>query len=260
MSSLKSHLTLILALISILFSIFLFKTFSQILFKYKQNIIDNYSIVVVSTKKLTAIDINNIGKLEKIDINNELKQLQRKYKNIDFSNIQLPYFYKIKLHSLPSPSQLENIKRMLLNTPFIKKVMTKSSAQTKIYNLLMLLEIMTKTFMYLIGILGFLLILKQLEVWKLLHNERMYIMELFGAPFWFRGAALFKIAFIDSLISLFITLGLIFIVTNSALFQKTINDLGINYQPDIFYNFGILFLISFIISSISSILVVIGKK
>ena len=51
-------------------------------------------------------------------------------------------------------------------------------------------------------IIGFMLIIKQLEVWKLEHNERMYIMELFGAPFWFRGLALFKIAIIDSIISI----------------------------------------------------------
>ena len=260
MSSLKSHFTLILALISILFSIFLFKIFSQILYKYKQNIIDNYSIIIVSTKQLSIKDVNNLGTLKQININNELKKLKQKYPNIDFSNITLPYFYKLKLNTLPSPQELENIKNELLNKPFIKKVMTKSSAQTKIYNLLMLLEIITKTFMYLIGILGFLLIVKQLEVWKLLHNERMYIMELFGAPFWFRGAALFKIAFIDSLVSLIITFIIIIFVTNLAIFQKVINDLGINYQINYLKDFGLLFVISFIISFISSILVVIGKK
>jgi len=260
MSSLKSHLTLILALISILFSVFLFKTFSQILEKYKQNIIDNYSIVIVSTSTLSKPDTDNLGELEEIDIKNEISKLKRKYKNIDFSNITMPHFYKLKLNSLPSPKELINIKNELLNKPFIKKVMTKSSSQTKIYNLLMLLEIITKTFMYLIAVLGFLLIIKQLEVWKLLHNERMYIMELFGAPFWFRGAALFKIAFIDSLISLIITFGLIYITINSAIFEKVINDLGINFEIDYLNDFGILLLISFLISFLSSIIVVIGKK
>ena len=260
MSSLKSHLTLILALISILFSIFLFKTFSQILYKYKQNIIDNYSIIIVSSTTLTKPDVNNLGKLEEIDIKDEVNKLAQKYKNIDFSNITLPHFYKLKLNNLPSPSELQHIKETLSEKPFIKKIMTKSSSQVKIYNLLMLLEIVTKTFMVLIGILGFLLIIKQLEVWKLLHNERMYIMELFGAPFWFRGAALFKIAFIDSIISLIFTFILIIMVLNSAIFQKIISDLGINFEIDFFKEFIILFSVSFLISFISSILVVIGKK
>jgi len=260
MNSLKSHLTLILALISILFSIFLFRTFSQILFKYKQNIIDNYSIVIVSTSTLTKPDINNLGELKEINIENELNKLSQKYKNINFSNITLPHFYKLKLKNLPSPRELKNIKEILTQKPFIKKIMTKSSSQVKIYNLLMLLEIISKIFMVLIGILGFLLILKQLEVWKLLHNERMYIMELFGAPFWFRGAALFKIAFIDALVALIITFIIIYITLESAIFQKIILDLGINFNINFFKEFLILFVVSFLISFISSILVVIGKK
>ncbi len=260
MSSLKSHLTLILALTSILFSIFIFRIFSEILYKYKQTIIDNYSIVIVSTNKLTPPDINNLGELKQININSELKKLKQKYKNIDFSNIKLPYFYKLKLNTLPSPRELNNIKEELLNKPFIKKIMTKSSSQTKIYNLLMLLEIISKIFMFLTTILGFLLIIKQLEVWKLLHNERMYIMELFGAPFWFRGAALFKIAFIDALIALILTSILIIITINSFIFEKIITDLGIDFHIDILKEILLLFVISFLISFISSIIVVIGRK
>ena len=260
MSSLKSHITLILALISILFSIFLFRVFSQLLFKYKQNIIENYSIVIVSQKPLKNSDINNLGTLKTIPIKNEVNKLKQKYPNIDFSNINLPFFYKLNLKSLPSPKELNKIKDNLLSKPFIKKIMTKSSSQTKIYNLLMLLEIVTKTFMILIGILGFLLIIKQLEVWKLLHNERMYIMELFGAPFWFRGAALFKIAFLDSIISLIITIFLIYFVINSALFTKIIQDLNIEFEINYLKEISLLFIISILISLISSILVVIGKK
>jgi len=260
MNSLKSHLTLILALISILFSIFLFRIFSQILYKYKQNIIDNYSIIIVSNIPLKENNVNNLGKLKKIDIKNEINKLAKKYKNINFSNITLPYFYKLKLKNLPSPSELENIKKILINKPFIKKVMTKSSFQIKIYNLLMLLEITSKISMILIAILGFLLIIKQLEVWKLLHSERMYIMELFGAPFWFRGASLFKIAFIDSIISLILTSILIYLFLNSSTFQKIISDLNINLEINFFKEFIILFIISILISFISSILVVIGKK
>ena len=260
MNLLKSHLTLILALISIMLSIFLFRIFSVILYKYQQNITDNYSIVIVSTTKIDSLPINEIKKIEPIDINSELKILKNKYKNIDFSNIQIPYFYKLKLKNLPSPDELNDIKRSLKNMPNIKKIMTKSSSQTKIYNLLMLLKIISKTFMILIGILGFLLILKQLEVWKLLHSERMYIMELFGAPFWFKGAALFKIAFLDSLVALVFTFLIIYLITNSALYINIINELNINFQIDYVKEFLILITTSFLISFISSILVIIGKK
>ncbi len=260
MNSLKSHITLILALVSIMLSIFLFRVFSEILNKYQQNITDNYSIVIVSSSKIDSLPIKEIKKIEPININEEIKRLKEKYKNIDFSNIQMPYFYKLRLNTLPSPKELQTIQQTLKNMPFIKKIMTKSSSQTKIYNLLMLLKLVTKTFMLLIGVLGFLLILKQLEVWKLLHFERMYIMELFGAPFWFKGAALFKIAFLNSLISLFITAVIIYFVINSALYINIINELNINYQIDFIKEFLILIVISFLISFLSSILVIIGKK
>ena len=52
MSSLKSHFALIAALVSILISIFLFRLFNKILYNYQQIILNNYSIVIVSEKKI----------------------------------------------------------------------------------------------------------------------------------------------------------------------------------------------------------------
>ncbi len=260
MSSLKSHLTLILALISIMLSIFLFRIFSNIMNLYQKNIVNNYSIVIVSTKPVTSLDISQIESIKPVNINFEIKKLKEKYKNIDFSNLQIPFFYRLKLKTLPSPSELQEIKEKLKNYDFIKKVMTKSSSQTKIYNLLMLLKTTSKVFMFLIAVLGFLLILKQLEVWKLLHSERMYIMELFGAPFWFKGASLFKTAFLDSIISLIITVGLIFFITDSILFKNIISELNINFKVNYINEIILLVITSFLISFISSIIVVIGKK
>ena len=261
MSSLKSHLTLVLSLIAILLSIFLFRIFSQIMHLYQKNIVNNYSIVIVSTKPITSLrDISEISSINPININSEIKKLKEKYQNIDFSNLKIPFFYKLKLKNFPSPTKLQEIQNQLKNYDFIKKVMTKSSSQTKIYNLLILLKTTTKIFMFLIAVLGFLLIIKQLEVWKLLHYERMYIMELFGAPVWFKGASLFKIAFLDSIISLILTIGLIFLITNSALFNNIINELNINFNLSYFNEIILLLITSFLISFVSSVIVVIGKK
>jgi len=261
MNYLKSHVTLILALISIMISIFIYQTFLQIFNKYKKNIIDNYSIVIVSEKPIKNIEFENIKKVIPIDISKNIKKLQQKYKNIDFKGVKLPYFYKIKLNTLLSPEELEILKNKLKNLSFIKQVMTKSSTQTKIYNLLTLLEIVSKTFMVLISILGFLLIIKQLEVWKLIHSERMYIMELFGAPFWFKGASLFKIAFIDAFFSIITAMIIISFIINSYLFKQIISDLGISFEFNYFSEFLLLFLVSFVISLSSSIIVVLtGKK
>ena len=261
MSSLRSHISLILALVSIMISIFLFRIFSEILKKYERNIVDNYSIIIVSSKPLKTIPLENISTIDLIDIKEEIEKLKKSYKNIDFKGIRLPYFYKVKLNYLPSPDELNKIKNRLKKFPFIKKIMTKSSSQTKIYNLLTLLKIISNIFMLLVSTLGFLLIVKQLEVWKLLHSERMYIMELFGAPFWFRGAALFKIAFLDSIISLILAIILIIYITNHEKFIQIINELGIDFSISYVREFLVLFFISMIISISSSIIVVItGKK
>jgi len=260
MNSLKSHFTLILALVSILFSIFVFRIFSNVLSLYQKNIVDNYSIVVVSTSKIESINLDFIEKTEEINTTSQIQNLQKKFKNIDLKKIKIPYFYKLKLKRLPSPRELKEFEKKLKKYPFIKRVLTHSSSQTKIYNLLMLLNIITKTFMAIVGVLGFLLIIKQLEVWKLIHSERMYIMELFGAPIWFRGAALFKIAFINSIIALIITFGVIYFVTNSSYFTIIIKELNINFRIDLIKEFTILFGVSMLISLISSIIVVITSK
>jgi len=261
MNSLKSHAALILALVSILSSIFLFRLFNNIMMKYQHNILNNYSIVIVSEKEINNLnEIKEIEKIEKIDITKQLEYMKRKFKNLNLESIKMPYFYRLKLKTLPSPKKLKNIEEMLKSYPNIKRVLTYSSSQTKIYNLLMLLKITSSVFMVIIAILGFLLIVKQLEVWKLQHNERMYIMELFGAPFWFRGAALFKIAFIDSILALIITVGLIIYIQNSVIYNALLSDL--NIMPDLCMQeeFLLLFVISSGISFISSVVVIIGNS
>jgi cell division transport system permease protein len=260
MSSLKSHFTLIAALISILISIFLFRLFNDVLYRYQQNILNNYSIVIVSEKKIEHLNLKEIDSIEKIDISKQLNYMKKRFKNIDLSAIKMPYFYKLKLKSMPSPKRLNEIKKYLKSFLSIKRVLTYSSSQTKIYNLLMLLKITSKLFMVIIAVLGFLLIVKQLEVWKFEHNERMYIMELFGAPFWFRGAALFKIAFIDSVLALVLTFGMIYYTLNSYMYKTVIGDLNIQVGLDMKKEVFILFVISMSISLISSIIVVIGRN
>lgn len=260
MNSFKSHFSLILALVSILLSIFLFRLFNDILHQYRQNILNNYSIVVVSEKKITHIDVRDVGKIEKIDISKQLNRMKNRFKNINLSAIKMPYFYRIRLKTLPSPEELKEIEQTLKSYPYIKRVLTYRSSQTKIYNLLMLLKITSNIFMIIIAVLGFLLIVKQLEVWRLEHNERMYIMELFGAPFWFRGAALFKIAFIDSVIALAVTVAVIFYMENSVYFQAVMKDLNINPGLDVRKEILLLLIISLSISFISSLAVVVGRK
>jgi len=260
MNFLKSHLTLISALIFILVSVFLFRLFSAILTTYEKTILNNYSIVIVSTKEINHLDIKEVKKIEKIDIKDQINRMKKKFSTISLDEVKLPFFYKLHLNTLPSPKRLNEIENILKSYSFIKRVLTYRSSQTKIYNLLMLLKIITSIFMIVVAILGFLLIVKQLEVWKLEHSERMYIMELFGAPFWFKGASLFKIAFIDSIISLIFSVALIFYILNSTFYSTILKDLSIFIDINLYKETGLLFVISVGISLFSSILVIISNK
>jgi len=260
MNSLKSHISLIIALVSILFSVFLYIVFSKMLTKYQASITSNYSITIVSTKKIDHLNISDIKEIKPIDTSSYKKNLKKNFPNIDFNTIKFPYFYSLTLKTLPNPKKLSEIEKTLLNKPFIKRVLTYRSNQTKIYNLLFLLRITSNVFVIIISVLGFLLIVKQLEVWKFEHSERMYIMELFGAPFWFRGATLFKIAFLDSIIAFIFTVVLIKDFSNSQLFISIIKELFIDYKVNINPILFKLFLISLFISIVSSIIVVIGRK
>ena len=105
-----------------------------------------------------------------------------------------------------------------------------------------------------------LLIVKQLEVWKLEHNERMYIMELFGAPFGLKSAILLKIAFTDAFISIALMAGIIGYIFNSSIYLHLINQLQINIDISFFKDMLILSSISFSIAFISTMIVILSRK
>ena len=172
----------------------------------------------------------------------------------------MPYFYRVYFKKFPTPNELKQLETILLSNPDITRVESFRTTQNQIYNLLSIIKVVVIVFMGIISIISILLIIKQLEVWRLEHRERMYIMELFGAPFWFRGAALFKIAFIDSVLALILTFGMIYYMLNSYMYKAIIADLNIQVGLDMKKEVFILFAVSMSISLISSVIVVIGRN
>ena len=49
------------------------------------------------------------------------------------------------------------------------------------------------------AIVSLFLIIKQMEIWKYAHKERMQVMEIFGAPLMLRSGVLFRVAFVDAI-------------------------------------------------------------
>jgi cell division transport system permease protein len=262
MKFLKSHISLIIALVSILFSIEVYTVFNKILKTYEEKIIDEYSIIVVSDKKFSKLQNKNIVSVEEIDISKSVKNMESTALGIDSNTIidKLPHFYKLKLSKLLNPSELEKLEKDLKSFSFIKRVESFKSNQHKVYNLLLMLDSVTKIFMLIILFIAFLLILKQMEVWKLEHSESMYIMELFGAPFWLRSVKLLKLAIIDSLVSVVLIYIIIFYVTNSYPYLEMMKQLGIDITINIFSDSIKMLLIAFVISLLSTIIVIKSKR
>jgi len=58
-----------------------------------------------------------------------------------------------------------------------------------------LVKMLLNIFIVMLFIVSIMLIIKQMQIWQLAHQNRMRIMEIFGAPLMLRSGILFKIAF-----------------------------------------------------------------
>ena len=261
MKYLKSHILLIFALVSILFSIESYWVINKIVNKYEYKIAKNYTILVVSKTPIEKINIDEISKVEPINIDKNLQKLKR-FNNLDLDKIKksLPYFYKLYFKRFPTPNELKNIETKLLSNPNIKRVESFRINQHQIYNLLYIIKIIITIFMSVILFISTLLIIKQLEVWKLEHSERMYIMELFGAPLGLKSAILLRIAFVDAFFSIFLIGVIVKYILDSNVYIKLINQLNINIEISFFKDMLILSAISFLIAFVSTMIVIFSQK
>jgi cell division transport system permease protein len=262
MKYLKNHISLILALTAILFSIETYSIFKQILQTYSKKIANNYTIIVVSNKKIKKLNFNNISTIEQINIDKSLKNLTNNLQGFDINKLksELPYFYKIHFKKFPTPYEIEEITQELKKLPYIKKVENFHKNQNMIYNLLSLSKTLSSVFMIIISFISFLVVIKQMEIWKLEHEERIYIMDLFGASFFLKSGVLIKLAFIDSIFSTIIIAIITELITNSNSFNNLIHQLNINININIFVD-TIMFLgVSTLISLLSIIIVIFSKK
>ena len=262
MKYLKNHLFLIIALVSILFSIETYLVFNKIVSTYEEKIAKNYTVIVVSKTKLDNLKLDNVSKITSIDISKNLENMKKQLNNFDINKIKgaLPYFYKLHFKRFPTPTELNNIEYKLKQNPDVKRIESFKANQNQIYNLLLIIKLIATIFMVIILFIAFLLITKQLEVWRLEHNERMYIMELFGAPFWFKSAMLLKLAIIDSILSIILIFGIIEYILNSSMYKHLLEQLQIDVKIDLIYDLSIFFLISLVISLFATLIVILSKK
>jgi cell division transport system permease protein len=268
MKSLKNHVSVIIPLFVLLFSIQFTFSIKNIVEGYELKLIEEYSIVIVSQKPLEESVIKNkvagVRSLTPISSKNILDRLKKDLssQNLALLKVSLPNFYSVKLDRLPSEEELERITKNFKSINSITKVETFVKTHTKVYKMFHFIQVLSYMFAGLILIISVLLIFKQMKIWLLEHQERMSIMALFGAPFWMKSIFLYKLGLIDSFISSLLVSLLFWYVPKRDDFVNFLHSLGVEvYSFEIFKDtltlLGIsvifsLFIVTLVISKLNN--------
>ncbi|MCE3037800.1 cell division protein FtsX [Helicobacter anatolicus] len=267
MNFLKRHLTLIIPLLALLFSLQSYLLIERAIFVKEDKLLQSYSILIASNKEIVLDQIQEINpaikSIESIDTKSLLKRLQdfNDEQNLTLIQKELPYFYSIKLESFPNQKQLEALENDIKKLPYIIKIETFAKTHNQVYNLLYFIKKIIIVFAALLAIFSLLLMMRQVQIWRFEHQKRMQIMDLLGAKAWMKHKILFKLAFYDSFIaSCVITLGSFYSSTHPST-QKFFELLGI--QNNIFHikdDFILLTSFAISISLLSVLFVVFSQK
>ncbi|MCV6609073.1 MAG: hypothetical protein OIF32_12745 [Campylobacterales bacterium] len=267
MKSFKNHLSLIFALVSLLFSFQFLTGTTQVVDEYERYLGENYSIVAVSTTKLTyeavsrvSIKIKGIEELDPTFMIDSLKD-NLSPENIAYLKVTLPHFYKIKLYEYPSIKDRERIKEALLQIKSISKLETFAKNQNHIYDLLILNKTVLIVLTSLIAVIAVLLMVRQMEVWLYEHSQRMYIMSVFGASLFQKSAVLFLLAILDSIISTVIVVVSYYYLTMNQYIQSVFEEIGISkFRFDLVGDSVALLSLSFVLSILCVMYVIVNAE
>ncbi len=267
MRSFKNHLSLVIALLSILFSMQIFIVVDRSIDAYKQNLTNNYSVIVVAQKRLdrvTLLKLNSmISDVEELSADGVIKRLNSgiSKKNIELLKLTLPKFYKLSLSRYPTPKQIKKLKKDLSKNSSITKVEDFAHSHDTTYKLLLLFKNVVSLFAIVVFIVTTLLIFKELRIWQFKHSERMNIMGLFGAPTWLRSAVLFRLAIVDAIIASVLAFSLFIYLSTLALVKEQFENIGINIVIyDVINDSLLLFSVAIILSILLASFIVLGQK
>jgi len=204
----------ILPLMAILLGIEFYLVFERTTNTYEKSLKEGYSMLVVTKKpmELSAFQTLNdhISSAEQIQRESIVSEVAKGVSESGSEEIlaALPYFYNLGLDSYLHTSGLEKIKKDLEAESNIKKVETFGSSYQSSYRLFSFVKFVLKVFIAFMAVVSLFLIMKQMEIWKYAHKERMQVMEIFGAPLMLRAGVLFKVAFLDALFSTLLVSGI----------------------------------------------------
>jgi len=218
--------------------------FDRVTKSYEQSLTEGYTMLVVAKKPMKLSEFQALNSRIASSTKIERKVLVEKMgKGMSKESIKkifhsLPYFYNVGLDSYLEISVIENIKIDIEESPKIQRVETFGNSYTASYKLFMFIKLIFNLFISFMAVVSLFLIIKQMEVWKYAHKERMQVMEIFGAPLMLRSGVLFRVAFVDALLATLFVSGIfsfikwnwasnsgIEIITSQQEFLFTTNDM-----------------------------------
>ena len=219
MKYLKSIFAFTLPLFLLLMSLSAYLSINNLVNNYKQEIINDYSILVVSRVPLNKDDITKLADIEVKDIksisrDDILTNIKKQLSKTSFKLLQqkLPFFYKIYLTQYPSYSELNLIQKQLKEFKTIKRVETFASNHNKIYALLNFSQQLVKIVFGLFLIFVILFLSKQISIWFYEHKERIEIVRYHGGSLTYSAKPIIQVSFISALLSIILTIATLFFI------------------------------------------------
>ena len=263
MKFIKRHLSLIFPLVAILLGLEFFIVFDRTTDTYEKSLSLDYSIMVVAKDEMSIDDFKELNShILGVKELPKPKALKNIYKSDDESlNSAIPNFYEIKLDNLLGIKALDEVKKNLTASQSIKRIETFHSTYKSKYELFMFIKFSFGTFLFFMTILGFFLIIKQMEVWNFMHAQRMKVMEIFGASLFLRSKVLINMAVLDAILSAILT-SMMFVSLQKMWISDTQMEILKEHISDVFLfsDFFILLFSSICVVLIAVFLVVINVK
>ena len=267
MKFIKTHLSLIFPLVAILLGLEFFIVFDRTTDSYEKSLQNGYTMMIVAKNEMSIDDFRSwdkhISRVEEVKKSKILSSV-----NIDFKNSKevkleasLPNFYSVKLDSYLSISELAKVKENLKKSEDITRIETFTSVYQSQYELFSFIKLSFSTFIFFMTIIGFFLILKQMEVWNFLHAQRMKVMEIFGASLFLRSKVLIYLALVDAIVSAIITSGIFLAIQNLWIRDTHMDILKENVNSIFFFSdFFILLFAAIFVVLVYVFIVVINVK
>lgn len=257
MKPLKSFISFTFPLTVMLFIFSIYLLVNKVVNNYKDSIVNDYAIVVItntpfiSIEEIADIKVKNIEPISRSKIIKGVKD-NLSESSLNLLNKKLPYFYKIYLEKFPTTLKLEQIRKELNTISNIRRVETFSNDHNKIYSLLILIQNIVLVLFVAVMVLSILLLSKQIKIWFFEHNERISIILLHGGSLFYSAKPILRIIIFSSIISSISVVALLYLIVNNL--NNIVQPEILSLMPDLIHlEFEIMqiIILSFIIPLIT---------